>query len=298
MLAVVVLTYRPPADVLHDCIASLVRSADADAIVVVDNGGAANAGRVAAAETPVTVLRPGENLGFAGGMNLGMRHAIDAGATSVALLNDDTVVAPGWLATLAARLDDGDDVGAVQPKLLFPGPPPERINSVGVRWRTDGAGIDIGFDEIDRGQYDQTRPIELFTGGAVLLRRELIEMTGGFDDRYFLYYEDVDLGLRGRELGWRYLCEPASVVWHRRGATTAARPTQSRYWQERNRLWCLARHAPASSVVRGLALSAARLARHPSRPQLRAVLDGVRGMPLARRQRRRPSSALLRPAPR
>ncbi|MGI9051589.1 MAG: glycosyltransferase family 2 protein [Ilumatobacteraceae bacterium] len=298
MIAVVVLTYRPPVDLLHDCIASVARSASADAIVVVDNGGDAGVEQVeAAAAGRVSVLRPGENLGFAGGMNLGMRHAIDLGATSVALLNDDTVVAPGWLATLAARLGDGDDIGAVQPKLLFPGPAPQRINSVGVRWRADGAGIDIGCDEIDRGQYDHVRPIELFTGGAVLLRRELIETTGGFDDRYFLYYEDIDLGLRGRELGWRYLCEPASVVWHRRGATTTTRPAQSRYWQERNRLWCLARHAPASSVARGLLLSTARLARHPSRAQLRAVVRGIGGIPRRRREHRHPPTALVTAPP-
>jgi len=281
-----VLTYRQPAEVLADCVCSVGRSGDADLIVVVDNGATVEVDPlVAAAGCPVALLRPGSNLGFAGGMNRGLEHALADGATAVAVLNDDTVVTDGWLKALAARLDDDPNLGAVQPKLLLMGPPPERLNSVGVRWRGDGAGIDIGFGEVDRGQYDEVRSIELFTAGAVLLRRELLEETGGFDERYFLYYEDVDLALRGSELGWHYGFEPASVVHHRVGATVSRDPEERRYWQERNRLWCLARHAPISGVSRGLVRSAARLARHPTRAQLRAVVDGLAAMPRQRRER-------------
>ena len=285
MLAAVILTYRQPPEVLADCVRAVAASGDADEIVVVDNGGAVRAADLdAVAGRPVTVLPQEENLGFAGGMNVGIRHALRAGAAAVAILNDDTVVAPGWLSSLSEWLADG--VGAVQPKLVFPGVP-VRINSVGVHWRSDGAGIDVGFGEPDRGQYDHARPIEAFTGGAVLMSRSFLEATDGFDEDYFLYYEDLDLSLRGRELGWRYVCEPRAVVVHRRGATTGDVPGDRRYWQERNRLWCLARHAPSTNVARGLLRSAARLARHPTRPQWRAVVDGVRGMRPRRRARRR-----------
>ncbi len=288
MLAVVVLTFSQPPDVLAACVGSLARSGDADSIVVVDNGGRVDERAVeAAADRPVVVLRPPTNLGFAGGMNVGMRRALDDGASAVAILNDDTTVTSGWLTLLAAQLSAGDGVGVVQPKILFQDSHPPRINSVGVRWRSDGAGIDIGHGEVDRGQYDGGGRIDAFTGAAALLASSFITTTGGFDEEYFLYYEDIDLSLRGRELGWHYVCEPSAVVHHRAGASTSADPEQRRYWEERNRLWCLGRHAPASNVARGLLRSGARLARHPTRSQLRAVVDGARGVPRQRRDRRR-----------
>ena len=214
-----------------------------------------------------------------------MRRA--TGASAVALLNDDTTVEPGWLAplwhTLAAGA--GERVGAVQPKLLLAGTDPAQLNSVGVRWRGDGAGIDIGYGEVDRGQYPPG-PTRLFTGGAVLLSTAFVDDTGGFDERYFMYYEDIDLALRGHERGWCYRFEPASVVRHAVGATSKTMPEQRRYWQERNRLWCLFRHAGAAGVTQGLGRSALRLAKHPSAAQASAIARGLQGAPRMRRERR------------
>ena len=174
-VAVVVLTYQPRPSVLERCVGSVLRSGDADAVIVVDNGATLTAvpGTGAAGTTPVALVRPARNLGYAGGMNAGLRHARALGASAVALLNDDTTVEPGWLGPLRAGLgaDHGDKVGAVQPKLLLADTTPPRINSAGVRWRGDGAGIDIGYGDRDDGQYDEAGPIELFTGGAVLAER-------------------------------------------------------------------------------------------------------------------------------
>ena len=188
MLAVVVLTYRPAAGMLEGCLESVLTSGDADVVVLVDNGGAVASGTARVPDDPrVEVLELDDNRGYAGGMNAGMRRALDAGADVVALLNDDTVVRPGWLATLAAGLDDASRVGAVQPKLLLARTDPPRLNSAGVRVRADGAGIDIGHGEIDAGQYDRPGWISAFTGGAVALSRSMLLDVGGFDERYFMY---------------------------------------------------------------------------------------------------------------
>ena len=136
----------------------------------------------------------------------------------VALLNDDLEVEAGWLAPLRAALNDDPKLGAVQPKLLLAGSDPPRINSLGVTIGGDGAGSDIGYGEIDGPQFADDRPIESFTGGAVLFRSQFLEETRGFDDSYFLYYEDVDLARRGAQLGWTYRCVPAS----RRSGTGSA----------------------------------------------------------------------------
>jgi N-acetylglucosaminyl-diphospho-decaprenol L-rhamnosyltransferase len=281
-VAVVVLTFRPRPGALAACIDSVLRSADADAVVVVDNGGAIDdVPGVELRSAPVTIVRPTVNRGYAGGMNAGVQHAKALGAAAVALLNDDTTVEPGWLGPLREELDAGsrDRVGAVQPKLLLAGRTPAVLNSAGVRWRGDGAGIDIGYGETDVGQYDRPRPIELFTGGAVLLSMAFLDDTRGFDERYFMYYEDIDLGLRGRERGWTYRFAPASVVHHVVGATAKAMPDERRFWQERNRLWCLFRHGRPTAIGRGLLLSALRLAKHPTRPQAAAIGRGLQGAP-------------------
>ena len=268
-----------------------------DRVVVVDNGQSldrAAVDRVVGAGGPaatVDLVTTEENLGFAGGMNAGITHALERGADAVAVLNDDTVVEPGWLDALSAHLED-ERVGAVQPKLLLDRPGGGAsgepvIASVGMRVRDDGAGIDIGYGEVDRGQYAQAVGIDLFTGGAVLLTARFLADVGGFDERYFLYYEDIDLARRGRERGWRYLVEPGAVVHHAMSSTASTLPGLHRYWQERNRLWWLFRHGSPYQVARGLLLSLLRLAKHPIRSQATAIRDGVAGAPWCWRERRR-----------
>ncbi len=284
MLAVVVLTYRAPPGMLEGCVASVVAAGEADLVVVVDNGGAVVGEALPAG---VALLRNDGNCGYAGGMNAGMALARRAGADAVALLNDDTTVPPGWLGGLAARL--GGRVGAVQPKLLLgrPGASPPTLQSVGLAVRGDGAGVDVGYGEVDTGQYDHRDEIEAFTGAAVLLAGGFLAELGGFDERYFMYYEDVDLARRGRAAGWRYRLAPDVVVYHDMSTTTSAMPTQRRYWQERNRLWCLVRHGSPGQVARGLARSAARLAKHPGGAQARAIRDGLAAAPRLVGERRR-----------
>ncbi len=112
-------------------------------------------------------------------------------------------------------------MGAVQPALV--GPDSDVVVSLGVELDRYGAGSDIG----DGGPLptDRTvRDVDVFTGGAVLFDAAFLDTTGGFDERYFLYYEDVDLALRGGSLGWRYRVAPESTVEHRRGTSTASAP--------------------------------------------------------------------------
>lgn len=126
------------------------------------------------------------------------------------------------------------------------------LNNVGNIWRADGYGVDLGLDELDAGQHDEPRAIEAWCGGAVLLRRAYLTETGGFDERLFLYYEDLELSLRGAALGWRYRYDPRSVVAHRHGASAAQHRRRVARLKERNRLLVLARHASAGQVVRQL----------------------------------------------
>lgn len=305
-VAVVVLTYHADAERLAACLASVAAATSTSRIIVVDNGATLTPADVAAATSgaatsghEVELLQPGENRGYAGGMNVGLAHALAAGHDAVAVLNDDTVVRPDWIERLLPHLAAG--AGAVQPKLLLPD---GRLQSLGVRLRADGAGIDIGYGEPDTvlsaTASSDTAPaagtvhsahsahsVELLSGGAVLFARRLLETVGGFDERYFLYYEDIDLSLRAGAAGFRLVVEPAAVVEHAMSTTTLRQPAVRRYYQERNRLWCLARHRGWRQLALGLVRSAARCAKHPTtKAQWRATLDGLRGVSARRRERR------------
>ena len=124
------------------------------------------------------------------------------------------------------------------------------INNVGSNLYAGGFGGDRGFQERDRGQYEEPAEVFAWCGGAVLLRREYLDAVGVFDERFFLYYEDTDLSWRGRLQGWRYVYEPRSVVRHRHAQSSGVGSKIFRFHTERNRLLMLAKCAPARVAIR------------------------------------------------
>jgi GT2 family glycosyltransferase len=286
VIVVVVVTYSVPAPVLDRCLHSLLAAAVPEGeelrIVVVDNGARA----VVPDDPRVEMYRSGRNGGFGAGANLGFRRAGELGASVTVLLNDDVEVDAGFLLPLLRTLDADPSLGAVQPLLLLSAEPPV-VNSTGVRIGPDGAGVDLGYGEPLRDDHLVPGPIELFTGGAVAFRPTFLAETGGFDERYVLYYEDVDLARRGAELGWRYAVVPASRVIHAQGSSTGAIGERTVYLRERNRLWAAARTADGATVARALWLSARRLRHPPRRVHARALLAGAAGLPSRRWARHR-----------
>ena len=278
MIAVVVLTFDAPDGMLEACLDSVKQHSGSSArLVVVDNGG-----RTAAMDQRlfdgVEVIRSHRNGGFAGGMNLGIRWALAEGAEAVALLNDDVEVEPGWIEPLVEELRRDSGLGAVQPKLLLADADPPVINSLGVSIGRDGAGTDIGYGLAD-SELVEAHDIDACTGGAVLVRSSFLAEVGLFDERYFLYYEDVDLALRGAERGWRYRVVPASCVRHRGGVSTGRHADRVAFLRERNRLWVLFRHRPFGDIARGVWLSVRRLRWHPRGVHARALVAGLWAAP-------------------
>ena len=119
------------------------------------------------------------------------------------------------------------------------------INNVGSNLYAGGFGGDRGFQERDRGQYEEPAEVFAWCGGAVLLKKEYLESVGVFDERFFLYYEDTDLSWRGRLQGWRYVYEPRALVRHRHAQSSGVGSPVFRFHTERNRLLMLAKCAPA-----------------------------------------------------
>lgn len=125
------------------------------------------------------------------------------------------------------------------------------LNNAGSVVRPDGYGLDRGLMEPDRGQYDRSERIQAWCGGAVLLRAEYLRDVGLFDERLFLYYEDLELSLRGAP-SWAYHYEPRSIVRHRHGATARHGSTRTEVLKERNRLLVHARYASRQETVRAV----------------------------------------------
>jgi hypothetical protein len=158
------------------------------------------------------------NLGYAGGNNVGLRRALDEGYDFAFVLNNDTVVDPGFLrAAVDAAAEPG--VAAVGGKVLaFDDPCRLWMTYGSVDWRQSLIHLE-GWGATDRGQYDTRRDVEWVPGCALLLRTAALRDVGLFDERFFAYHEDVDWCTRARARGWRVVFAPDSVVRHRGNRT-------------------------------------------------------------------------------
>ncbi len=245
---------------LDDCLGSLAGQtypAGRWEVVLVDNGSTdGSAAHVRTRYPWVRVIETGRNLGFTGGNNVGIRHCV---GEFVALLNNDTVVRPRWLEALVEAAGADERVGGVASKLLFKHEP-GRINSAGLHLYRDGRGGDRGFREADEGQYEDEAEVFGACGAAVLLRRAMLEDVGLFDERFFLYYEDLDLAWRARLRGWRFRYAPRSVVYHVHCGTSGEASPLFTYFVERNRVFLALKNGPPQLAARALAVFAAKAA--------------------------------------
>jgi N-acetylglucosaminyl-diphospho-decaprenol L-rhamnosyltransferase len=271
---VVVVSHQTRAQALT-CLDTLA-AAGADEVVVVDTGSTdGTAAAVRAAHPDVRVLAV-DNLGFGGGANLGV--AVTR-APVVVVCNADVRFVPGSVAELAARLEEHHDVAAVGPAVTYPDGRPQASAR-----RLPAPATAIGHAVLSRlwsgnpwtvryraGDTDPARPREAdwLSGCCLALRREAFDAVGGFDPGYFLYVEDVDLGVRLRAGGWRLRYEPSARVVHEVGASTGTR----------RRAWSLTTHARSLDRFYGRHL-ATTPARRLARPFLRLGLAGWVGVTL------------------
>jgi GT2 family glycosyltransferase len=133
------------------------------------------------------------------------------------------------------------------------GRPFDVVNNVGTVLTEDGYGADRGYLERDHGQFENPEYVFAWCGGAVLLATRYLQDVGLFDEQLFLYYEDLELAWRGRERGWQYRYIPESVVRHVHSASTVVGSPLFDYYNERNRLLVLTRHADPRTTAKALA---------------------------------------------
>jgi GT2 family glycosyltransferase len=161
------------------------------------------------------VLRPGRNLGFAAGTNLGIA---EAAGDWIATVNDDAVVEPGWLAALLGALQADPRAAAAQGvNLLYDAP--DRADGCGLAWNHWWQAVQIGHGEPAPGPAGGVREVFGVSATAAVYRRQALLDAGGFDSGLVSYYEDVDLAVRLRAAGWRALLVPEARARHAGSAT-------------------------------------------------------------------------------
>jgi GT2 family glycosyltransferase len=215
LVSVVVVNWNRK-DLLRACLASLGRQTGVESeTIVVDNGSTDDSAGLAAGEFGARVIRNAENRGFCAANNQGIRAAR---GEFIALLNNDAEAEPGWLAALLRACASRPDVGMAASKVLV-WEDPTRIDKAGHLIFPDGQNRGRGSGTLDRGQYDREEEVLWPDGSAAMYRKTMLDQIGGFDEDFFAYGDDAELGLRARIAGWRCVYTPDAVVRHHRGST-------------------------------------------------------------------------------
>lgn len=228
-------------------------------IVVVDNGSREKFKvQSEKLKVEVKIIRNEENLGFAGGNNVGIRFALKHGVDYVLILNNDTIVSKNLVEELVKVADSNEKIGIAAPKIYFaPGfefhkDRYTKDEQGKVIWYAGGEmdldnvlGHHRGVDEVDTGQFDEISPTDFASGCCLLIKKEVLERVGMFDEAYFLYYEDSDLCQRVKGKGYRILFVPSAIIWHKNAGSAGGSGSKLQdYYITRNRLLFGIRFAP------------------------------------------------------
>lgn len=203
------------------------------------------------------------NSGFSGGMNVGIKKALEGNADYILILNNDVFVKKDFLKEMFDFAQKNDKAGIVSPKIYFAKRYEFHKNrykesELGrVFWYAGGEmdwanviGHHRGVDELDSGQFDETEKTDFATGCCMLVRRELFEKIGLLDEKYFLYYEDNDFSQRAEKAGFEIYYLPKAIIWHKNAGSTGGSGSKLQdYYIARNRMYFGMKFAPFRSKI-------------------------------------------------
>lgn len=256
-------------------------------LIVVDNGSTDNSvAQIRAAYPDVTLIETGKNLGFAGGNNCGIRHAIEAGAEYVWLLNNDTQPHPDALRHMLTLAQSDPRIGAVGSVLCHAG-----RTDVVQSWGGGRVNLLLGYNHVARSPKPNAW-FDYLCAGSLLVRRDALLDVGLLNEAFFLYWEDVDFGFRLRQRGWKLAVAPGSIVQHKGGASSSGNHSAVDRYFTTSGLRFLAAHSSVPWLSPALFV-ASRLAKRTLHGQPRrasAVVAGLRDYLAVRHQRGRQAS--------
>lgn len=247
-LASVIIPNWNGKELLEACLNSLIKQTFKDfEIILVDNGSTDDSLEYVRNNFPmVRTIALSENSGFARAINEGVRISH---ADYVVFLNNDTIVDRNWLKSLIECANEHSEALSVNSKLLnfytrniFDG--------MGITVNEVGQARSIGWQEEDNGQYDKLQYIFGATGGASLFKRRDFINVGLFDEKYFMYSEEVDFAFRAQFLGYKSIFCPQALVFHKHKATAKKLPQHLEYWQFRNMTQTIIKDFPVSILFK------------------------------------------------
>jgi GT2 family glycosyltransferase len=234
---------------IDDCLTAVLSQQDVQPeVIFVDNASTDGSVEYVGERFPaVRIVALQENTGFAGGNNAGARAAR---GRLLAFLNNDTVADGRWLASLRLALDANPDAGLATSRIVYMHDP-ETVDSAGDAYTRAGGAFKRGHGAMASAYLE---PCEVFgaCGAAFMIRRKLFEELGGFDEDFFLVYEDVDLSYRAQLRGQRVLYVPGAIVRHAGSASMGTVSRTSVFHGQRNLEWVYVKNTPAPMLLRTL----------------------------------------------
>ena len=229
---------------IAECLASLQKQSYAHDVIAVDNGSVDNSVEIIEKSFPeVRLLQFDDNAGFAGGVNRGIRPALDEKYEYIALFNNDAFADKDWLKNLVVAADNHPEAGIITGKFMRMDK--KHIDSTGDNYSVWAMPFPRGRNQVDSGQYDEAEYVFSGTGGASLYRVTMLEEIGLFDEEFFAYYEDVDISFRAQLYGWKVWYEPTAVAYHHVSGTSSKLGEFSRYHATKNFYMLYAKNMPA-----------------------------------------------------
>jgi GT2 family glycosyltransferase len=246
MISVIIVNYNGK-HLLEECLHSLTEQVFKDfEVILVDNASSDGSVEFVRAAFPkVRVVVERENRGYGGGNNAGIR--VSKGKY-VVFLNNDTKADSRWLTELFAAAEKDERIGMFASRIMNyydPG----IIDNTGLLMYRDGIARGRGRLERHSGKYAKKDEVFFPSGCAGMYRRNMLDEVGFFDEDFFLYLEDIDIGLRAQLAGWRCLYVPDAVVYHKYSATVGPFSPSKAYLVERNRLWIVFKYFPVSMAI-------------------------------------------------
>jgi GT2 family glycosyltransferase len=243
LVYVVTVNWNRVADTL-DCLSSIYNSTYSNLrVLVVDNGSSDGSPEKITQGFPMVeqIINP-ENLGFARGYNIGMKHAVDSGAEYVFIINNDATVAPDAITHLVQSSSPKN--GILAPLVKYAEHPNMIWSSGGLTRSWTLEKHDPLYEKQDTGDWDHTLSRDFVTGCAMLLPSTTLTNVGYFDENFHMYYEDMDLCRRVRNAGLEIFVIPSAKVWHKIARSSGGLDTPNeRYWMARSSVRFFRKHA-------------------------------------------------------
>jgi len=219
-VSIIILNWNGLADTI-ECLGSLKKITYPNyEVIVVDNGSQGNDAQVLKERfgDHIHLIQNDKNYGFAGGVNIGMKYAMDGSSPDYfLLLNNDTVVAPDFLNQLVKLAESDPNIGITGAKIYYCSFP-NHIQTVGNRVHMmRGTTSMIGNKAVDSVEYDRQREVDYF-GPCLLIKNKVVQKIGLFDESYFCYWEDADYCIRAQRAGYKIAYVFEAKVWHKQSA--------------------------------------------------------------------------------